>query len=94
VADQNIKINVPGLGVVEGRPVSITESTERWTELQLEDGSVLRVKPQIVKVLRADNRYDQEGNPIYVIQGGQIMVVSSAPEHLRQPGKSEGPKVH
>ena len=82
--DQLIKITVPGLGIVEGSNVGIAESTERWTELKLEDGSVLRVKPTIVRVIRAENKYDQEGNPLYVIQGGQVMVVSSAPDHLRQ----------
>jgi hypothetical protein len=87
VPDQIIKVNVPGMGDIEGRSVAISESTERWTELKLEDGSILRVKPAIVRVIRADDKYDQEGNPIYVIQGGQVMVVGSSPEHLRA-GKS------
>ena len=92
--DEIVKINVPGMGVVEGSIVGISESIERWTELKLDDGSVLRVKPQVLKVIRAAGRYDQEGNPLYVIQGGQVMVVNNVPSHLRQGAGNPGPKVH
>jgi hypothetical protein len=79
-----VKVMVPNLGAVEGVKVPIAESTERWTDLKLEDGTVLRVKPAIISVIRVDNRYDQEGNPLYVVQGGQIMTVASVREELKQ----------
>jgi hypothetical protein len=86
-----VKINVPGIGPAEGSEVGVTESVERWTELRLEDGSVLRVKPTILTVIRINGRYDPQGNPLYAIQGAQTMMVSSAPDHLRQGAGS--PKV-
>ncbi len=80
------------MGDVEGTEIQLTESVERWTELKLEDGSVLRVKPTILSIIRLDGRYDPQGNPMYAIQGGQTMVVGSAPDHLRQTA-TKGVKV-
>jgi uncharacterized OB-fold protein len=93
VPEKRIKIpfpNVPG-GTVEGVEVSITESVERWSEVRLEDGSVLRVKPNVIGVVRVDGQYDQEGNPLYALKTSQAMAVVSAPEHLRKGG--QGKKV-
>lgn len=82
--ERKVKINVPGMGTVEGTQVELTESVERWTELKLADGSVLRVKPTILSITRLDGRYDPQGNPLYALQGAQTMMVSFAPDHLRQ----------
>lgn len=82
--EQNMSVSVPGIGTVEGTLVSVEESVERWTELKLADGSVLRIKPQVIRVIRANGKYDPEGNPLYVVQGGQMMVVTSVPAHLKQ----------
>jgi hypothetical protein len=87
------KMNIPGLGAVEGTDVALVESVERWTELKLEDGSVLRIKPIVMSVMRIEGQYDPQDNPMYAIQAGQTMVVASAPEHLRRPGPNAS-KVH
>lgn len=84
MTEQKTKVPLPGLGLVEGTSVTITESLERWTEIRLADGAVLRVKPVVMSVVRIDGRYDPQGNPIYAVTGGQTMVVDSVPEHLRQ----------
>ncbi len=82
--ERKVKISVPGMGDVEGTEVPLAESVERWTELKLEDGSVLRVKPVITAIIRLDGRYDPQGNPMYAIQGAHTMVIGSVPDHLRQ----------
>ncbi|HKT11680.1 MAG TPA: hypothetical protein VJW77_07625 [Terriglobia bacterium] len=81
---QKVKVNIPNVGQLEGTKVTIEESTERWSEIKLDDGSVLRVKPAIVSVIRIDGQYDPEGNPLYAIQGGHVMAVQSAPDHLKK----------
>ncbi|HYB61797.1 MAG TPA: hypothetical protein VEH50_09985 [Methylomirabilota bacterium] len=86
MAALKVKINIPNMGLVEGTPVPLTESVERWTELKLDDGTVLRVKPLITNILRLDGKYDPQGNPVYVIQGGSTMVIGSVPDHLRSGG--------
>lgn len=83
MADRKVKVNVPGMGLVEGTPVPILESTERWTEIRLEDGTTLRVKPVVMAVTRLDGRYDPDGNPMYALQAGQAMT-ANAPDHLRK----------
>lgn len=82
--EQSVKMELPGIGTVQATPVNVEESIERWTDLKLADGSVLRIKPQVMKVLRAETKYDPEGNPLYIVQGGQVMVVDSVPAHLKQ----------
>jgi hypothetical protein len=80
----------PG-AVIEGSEVGVTESTERWSDILLEDGSRLRVKPSIIGAIRLDGMFDQDGNPAYALKGSQTSIVVSSPEHLRKgkqmPGK-------
>jgi len=70
---------------VDGFDVPVEQSTDRWSELQLEDGSILKVKPIIANVVRVPDRFDPDGNPIYVIRGGITMVVLEVPENLKNP---------
>ena len=93
MAERKVKIPIPGKGMVDGSEVQLLESVERWTELKLEDGTVLRVKPIVTSVVRIDGQYDLQGNPMYAIQGGHAMVVGSAPDHLRQQSTQQKPKV-
>lgn len=48
---------------------------EDWNEYELEDGSRIKTKTIVTKVLRLDGFFDAYGNPIYIIQSQ--MVVSS-----------------
>ena len=84
--EKKTKIEMPGLGMVDAIQVSVSESTERWTEVKLDDGSVLRVKPVVLGAMRIDGRYDQEGNPLYALKANQVMTVLSSPDHLRKGG--------
>lgn len=65
-------------------PVEIEETTERWSEIRLKDGAVLRIKPIIVGADRVEGQFDPEGNPLYRLKSSVIMVVQSAPESLRR----------
>ena len=87
VPEKKVKAEIPGSGLLDGAEVPVTETTERWSEVRLEDGTVLRLKPVFISAVRIDNKYDKEGNPVYSIKVNQIMVVASAPEHLRKPAE-------
>jgi len=84
--EQKVKFQqTPGGPVIEGSAVSIAESTERWTELTLEDGTVLRVKPMIIGAIRIDGQWDQEGNPVYALKGGPpLTMLVSSPDNLKK----------
>ena len=69
---------------VEALDVPIDSSTERWSELTLEDGSILRVKPVIAGVARVPSQYDPDGNPLYVLRGSIMMSVVEVPEKLKK----------
>lgn len=75
----------------DGFEVGIKESTERWTEVTLEDGSVLKLKPSVLSAVRIEGEYDPEGNPMYAVRAGQVMIIVSAPDGLRKPRSG---KVH
>ena len=88
--EKKTKAQIVGLGVVEGFEVGVAESTERWTEISLEDGSVLRLKPVVMGALRVEGHYDPEGNPIYSLKVNPVMTVVSVPDHLRKPAGASG----
>jgi hypothetical protein len=91
MAEKRVKIPFPdqntpgGTTMVEGNEVAITESTERWSQITLEDGTVMRVKPNVLSAIRIDGRFDNEGNPLYALKGNQIASIVSAPDHLKKP---------
>lgn len=68
---------------VEGVEIPISKTQEQWSEIELEDGSTIRLKPTIIKVIKIEGQFDQEGNPMYVAQSAQLMVVNS-PKGLRK----------
>ena len=83
------KIILPGKPEpVEATQVEIKESTERWTEAKLEDGSVLKIKAVLIKAFRTHGIFDEEGNPVYQLKVNQVMSVS-APDHLKKNGAQE-----
>ena len=75
----------PPMGLTEGVDVPVKEATERWSEITLTDGTVLRVKPNVMHVTRIDGQYDAEGNPMYALFSNQVMTISNVPAHLRKP---------
>lgn len=84
--ERKVKVPMPPDGrIVEGFEVPVMESIERWTEIKLEDGTVLRVKPSVISAIRIPGQYDPEGNPMYALKAINAMMVAEAPAHLRRP---------
>ena len=77
-----IKINFGG-EEVEALPIDINQTSEYWNQYLLDDGTVIKMKLVATKVLRVDNKYDQEGNPLYIIQSTNITSVN-VPENLKK----------
>lgn len=84
MAQNQTTVPLPEGGTVAGIDVPVSESTERWSEFKLDDGSVLKVKMTLMSAVRVDGRYDQEGNPFYVVKGQPIVTVVSAPSALKK----------
>ncbi len=77
-----IKINFGG-EEVEALPIDINQTNEYWNQYLLDDGTVIKMKLVATKVLRVDNKYDLEGNPLYIIQSTNITSVN-APDNLKK----------
>ena len=90
--EKKTKVDLPGTGLVDATEVAVTESTERWTDVQLSDGSTLRIKPVVLGAVRIDNQYDAEGNPLYQVKVNQIMTVTAS-DHLKK-GAHGSSKTH
>ena len=63
--------------------VDIDESTERWSEIRLKDGTVLRAKVVVVSVARLDDQHDPDRNPVYNIKSQTIVSVVDSPDELK-----------
>jgi hypothetical protein len=87
MTERKIKIPfpTPNSPLKDGIEVGVRESTERWSEVTLEDGSVLRLKPSVISAIRMEGEFDPEGNPMYALKAGQVVVIASAPDNLRRP---------
>ena len=75
---------------MDGVEVPVVESTERWSEIKLEDGSVIRIKPSILSAIRIPGDWDPEGNPMYVLKANNAMMIAEASEKLKRPAQEEG----
>jgi len=75
--------------------VEVKQSSERWNEYLVGDGSVLKMKLVLTNVIRVDGQYDSIGNPIYMVNSTNALSVN-APGELRDAtgkGKTQGPRV-
>jgi len=61
-----------------GNPVNYEAVKEEWNEYLLDDGTRLRVKLVVTKILRT-NQIDHEGNPVYVITSQNVVGVFRPP---------------
>lgn len=77
-----VKINFGG-EEVEALPIDVNQTNEYWNQYMLDDGTVIKMKLVATKVLRVDGKYDNEGNPLYVIQSTNITSVN-APDSLKR----------
>lgn len=81
-----IKLTGPSGEEVEGNLVGIEQSVERFCEVALNDGTVLRIKPSVTQVVRLKEHWDNEGNPIYAVASQNVLVVDSVDEKLKKSG--------
>lgn len=79
---EKIKINL-GPEVVEATPVEVNQASEYFNQYFLEDGTVLKMKLVATKVFRVEDRFDQEGNPVYFVQSTNV-ISADCPSGLKK----------
>ena len=80
--EEKIKINFGG-EEVDATPIDVNQSNEYWNQYLLDDGTAIKIKLVATKVLRIDNKYDPEGNPVYFVQSTNVVSVN-APDNLKR----------
>ena len=68
----------------DGSEVMVGESSEKWSEFTLEDGSVIRVKTSVVSAIRIDGEFDQDGNPAYALKMQPQVAIINVPDRLKR----------
>jgi len=77
-----IKVNYLGQEV-EATVVEVTQASEVWNHYLIDDGSVIKIKLVLTKVLRLEGKFDDEGNPVYLVRSTNVVSVKS-PDNLRR----------
>lgn len=70
--------------MVDAEVVDIENISERPTIILLADGTKLRMRLDVVEVVRFPGEYDREDHPIYQVKSGTVMAVLESPEHLKK----------
>lgn len=84
MVERMTKVTLPTGQIADGVEVPIEESNERWSEIKLEDGTIIRVKLSMVSVVRVPGQYDQVGNPMYIMNMTPTIAILSVPDALRK----------
>lgn len=72
-------------GTVGALIMPFQTSLESFNEYLVEDGTVIQIKLVATEILKVEDQYDDQGNPVYVISSQNVTSVS-VPEHLRKQG--------
>ena len=82
----NVKMTLPDGRKVDGVAVDVKESTERWSQFELEDGTVIKVKITMTGASRAIKDYDPGGLPWYQMHMVPVFAPMEVPEKLKKKG--------
>jgi len=74
----------------DGWEVQVRESTEKWSEVTLEDGTVLRLKMTVLGAVRIEGEFDPDGNPAYSLKMNPIVTTVNSDPRLRRPANAPG----
>ena len=63
--------------------VDVLQAKEVWSEYQLADGTVLRIKPVMITISRIEGEHTIEGDPVYNMKSTLVTDVR-APQELKK----------
>lgn len=87
------KTKLPLLGIeFDVTEVPVVEMKEYFNEYKLEDGTVVKVKGALASVVRVDNQFLPDGNPIYFAFLSPVVKVESSP--LKVPAAQPKVKIN
>jgi hypothetical protein len=81
------KIPVAGGQEVDATVMPFQVGSENWNEYLLEDGTVLRVKLVATEVVKVDDAYNANNEPVYLIRSQNIVAPSVPDRLMRKKGQ-------
>jgi hypothetical protein len=84
VLGRKVPVTLPTGQQGEGVEVQVEESSEKWSEFTLQDGTVVRAKFTMASAVRVDGEFDAQGNPLYLVNMSPIFTIVSVPEEYRK----------
>jgi hypothetical protein len=82
---QTITLTMPDGSAVEATELDFKSKADPWTVLDLEDGTTLRIRPDVDKMYRLSKFNPATGEPIYYFTSNNL-VRTNVPLKLRQRG--------
>jgi len=83
VAARPKKVKVPVQGKdTPGVEVDVKSSVEHWNEYELSDGTALKVKVVVTRVVRTDN-FKPDGEPVYFFEVATVGA-TTVPNNLKE----------
>ena len=84
MAEHKRTVEYPPGTLAAGTDVEIVEAIERFTELRLKDGTILRMRTNVVEVIRVDDQWNENGDPVYVVKSSNTVRVVEASQELKK----------
>ena len=75
------KINYGGQPV-DSEEVEFEPLAERWNEYRLSDGTLLKMKLVVTRVIRLDV-YNEQGEPIYLVNSNNVLSATVPPQLMK-----------
>ena len=76
------KVNLGGREVM-AEIVEFETEREGWNSYLLHDGTNLKIKTVLAEILRVENEYSPNGDPIYVVNASPVLS-AIVPDHLKK----------
>ena len=89
-----MKVQAPDGTLVEAEELDFDTEAEPWTVVKVKDGSTIRLRLSVVKIMRLDYHEPLTGDPLYIVQSQNMMRVSANPKLKKfyTPKESASPR--
>lgn len=77
------KMRLPDGQEVQGTVMPFQTAVESFNEYLVDDGTVVNIKLVVTEILKLDDAYDPQGQPVYLINSTNVTSVS-VPDDLRR----------
>ena len=75
--------------MVDGQVIRVVRADEPFSHLELEDGTTITMRTNVVQIVRHLNSWDDKGNPVYSIEANGSITIT-CPDNLRKAPEDDG----